>query len=163
HRNRLPLGPNSLSSTFLPRDSPPHAPWEPCPCPRRSVPQPDTLRIVESREFLRSSPTVAGISLLRYHGITASSENSLIPRYTRKEMGGVWSDANKFAKWLEVELAATDTLAEAGLVPKDAAGTIRARAKVDAAHILEIESRVKHDLIAFTMAVGDSIGNPNAA
>jgi len=42
----------------------------------------------------------------------------LIPRYTRQEMGHVWSDANKFAKWLEVELAATETLAEAGLVPK---------------------------------------------
>ena len=87
----------------------------------------------------------------------------MIPRYTRKEMGGVWSDANKFAKWLEVELAATETLAEAGIVPKDAAVAIRARAKVDAAHILEIESRVKHDVIAFTMAVGESIGDPAAA
>src|SRR2546430_16043201 len=44
-------------------------------------------------------------------------EKALIPRYTRQEMGHVWSDANKFAKWLEVELAATETLAEAGLVP----------------------------------------------
>jgi len=87
----------------------------------------------------------------------------LIPRYTREEMGRVWSDANKFAKWLEVELAATETLAEAGQVPKDAAAAIRARAKVDAAKILEIESRVKHDVIAFTMNVGDSIADPAAA
>jgi adenylosuccinate lyase len=78
-------------------------------------------------------------------------------------MGRVWSDASKFSKWLEVELAATETLAEAGLVPKAAAVAIRARAKVDAARILEIESRVKHDVIAFTMNVGESIGDPNAA
>ena len=87
----------------------------------------------------------------------------MIPRYTREEMGRVWSDGNKFARWLDVELAAADTLAEAGLVPKDAAGLIRSRAKVDAARVLEIESRVKHDVIAFTMAVGESIGDPAAA
>ena len=87
----------------------------------------------------------------------------MIPRYTREEMGHVCSDASKFAKWLEVELAATETLAEAGLVPKAAAVAIRARAKVDAARILEIESRVKHDVIAFTMNVGESIGDPDAA
>jgi adenylosuccinate lyase len=87
----------------------------------------------------------------------------LIPRYTRPEMGHVWSDGNKFAKWLEVELAATEMLAEAGQVPKDAAETIRARAKVDVARIHELEARVKHDVIAFTMAVGESIGDPAAA
>jgi adenylosuccinate lyase len=78
-------------------------------------------------------------------------------------MGHVWSDANKFAKWLEVELAATDTLAEAGLVPKDAAAAIRAGAKVDVSRIHELEARVKHDVIAFTMNVGESIGDPAAA
>src|SRR5438309_4878942 len=78
-------------------------------------------------------------------------------------MGHVWSDANKFAKWLEVELAATETLAEAGLVPKDAAAAIRSRAKIDVAQIHQIEGRVKHDVIAFTMAVGESIGDPSAA
>src|SRR6266705_5267666 len=77
-------------------------------------------------------------------------------------MGHVWSDANKFAKWLEVELAATDALAEAGQVPKEAAATIRALAKVEVAHIHELEARVKHDVIAFTMAVGESIGDPAA-
>src|SRR6059036_2918989 len=78
-------------------------------------------------------------------------------------MGHVWSDANKFAKWLEVELAATDALAEAGQVPKEAAATIRALARVEVAHIHELEARVKHDVIAFTMAVGESIGDPAAA
>jgi adenylosuccinate lyase len=92
-----------------------------------------------------------------------SEEKQLIPRYTRQEMGHVWSDANKFAKWLEVELAATETLAEAGPVPKDAAAVIRAHARIDVAHIHQIEARVKHDVIAFTMAVGESIGDPAAA
>jgi adenylosuccinate lyase len=78
-------------------------------------------------------------------------------------MGHVWSDANKFAKWLEVELAATETLAEAGQVPKDAAAAIRARAKVDVTRIHEVEARVKHDVVAFTMTVGESIGDPAAA
>jgi len=85
-------------------------------------------------------------------------EPTLIPRYTREEMGRVWSDANKYSKWLDVELAATATLAEAGQVPPEAAATIRSKAKVDATRINEIEARVKHDVIAFTMNVGESIG-----
>jgi len=87
----------------------------------------------------------------------------LIPRYTREEMGRVWSDANKYSKWLEVELAATETLAEAGQVPGEAAATIQSHAKVDAARINELEAKVKHDVIAFTMNVGESIGDPAAA
>ena len=87
----------------------------------------------------------------------------MIARYTREEMGRVWSDANKYARWLDVELAATETLAEAGQVPKEAAAAIRTRAKVDVARILELESRVKHDVIAFTMAVGESIDDPSVA
>jgi adenylosuccinate lyase len=87
----------------------------------------------------------------------------VIPRYTRKEMGHVWSDANRYQKWLDVELAAADTLAEAGFVPKDATAILHSRAKVDADRINELETRVKHDVIAFTMAVGESIGDPDAA
>src|SRR5438128_2597109 len=78
-------------------------------------------------------------------------------------MGRVWSDANKYAKWLDVELAATETLAEAGQVPREAAATIRAKARVDLARVNEIEARVKHDVIAFTMAVGEAIGDPETA
>jgi adenylosuccinate lyase len=78
-------------------------------------------------------------------------------------MGAIWRDANKYTKWLEVELAATETLAKAGDVPKDAAEKIRANAQIDVARIQELESRVKHDVVAFTMAVGESIGDPAAA
>jgi adenylosuccinate lyase len=90
-------------------------------------------------------------------------ECRLIPRYTREEMGRVWSDANRYQKWLDVELAAADTLAEAGQVPREAAALLHSRAKIDVARINEIEAKVKHDVIAFTMAVGESIGDPNAA
>ena len=76
-------------------------------------------------------------------------------------MGHVWSDA-KSLPWLDVELAATETLADAGLVPKEAAATIRENAKTDVTRIHEIEARVKHDVIAFTMAVGETIGDPAA-
>jgi adenylosuccinate lyase len=87
----------------------------------------------------------------------------MIPRYTRSEMGGVWTDDGKFQRWLEVELAATDELAERGVVPREAAARIRERARVDAARVSEIESRVRHDVIAFTLAVGEAIDDPAAA
>ncbi len=87
----------------------------------------------------------------------------MIPRYTRAEMGRVWSDANRYQKWLDVELAAADTLAEAGIVPKEDAVTLRARAKVNVERINELEARVKHDVVAFTMAVGETIGDPAVA
>jgi adenylosuccinate lyase len=87
----------------------------------------------------------------------------VIPRYTRKEMGQVWSDENRYQRWLDVELAATETLAEAGKVPEKAAAILRERATVNVARINELEAKVKHDVIAFTMAVGESIGDPDAA
>jgi adenylosuccinate lyase len=78
-------------------------------------------------------------------------------------MGRVWSEETKFQKWLEVELAATETLAEAGQVPQAAAAILRERARVNVARINELEARVRHDVIAFTMAVGESIADPAAA
>ena len=87
----------------------------------------------------------------------------MIPRYTRAEMGRIWSEENKYRKWLDVELAATETLAEAGMVPREAAVKLRERARVDVARINEIESKVRHDVIAFTIAVQESLGDPEAA
>ncbi len=87
----------------------------------------------------------------------------MIPRYTRAEMGRVWSDENKFQKWLEVELAAAETLAEAGIVPREAALKLRERGRVDVARINELEAKVRHDVIAFTIAVQESVGDPEAA
>jgi adenylosuccinate lyase len=82
----------------------------------------------------------------------------LIPRYTRPDMGRIWSDENRFRTWLAVEVAATETLAEAGMVPKDAARAIRERADFDLDRIAEIEAEVRHDVIAFTTAVAEIVG-----
>jgi adenylosuccinate lyase len=82
----------------------------------------------------------------------------LIPRYTRPEMGRIWSDENRFRTWLTVEVAATLTLAEAGLVPKSAAKAIRERADFNLNRIHEIEAEVRHDVIAFTTAVAEIVG-----
>ena len=90
-----------------------------------------------------------------------AKERVLIPRYTREEMGRVWSEEDRFQNWLEVEMAATETLAEAGQVPGSAA-RIRENARVDVPRIDEIEARVRHDVIAFTMAVGETIGDPDS-
>jgi len=90
-------------------------------------------------------------------------ETILIARYTRAEMGRIWSEENRFRKWLDVELAATETLAEAGIVPREAAGKLRERARIDVARINEIESKVRHDVIAFTIAVQESVADPEAA
>jgi adenylosuccinate lyase len=87
----------------------------------------------------------------------------LIARYTRPEMGRVWSEENRFQKWLEVELAASETLAEAGVVPREAAAKLRQRARIDVARINEIEAKVRHDVIAFTIAVQESVADPEAA
>jgi len=73
-------------------------------------------------------------------------------------MGRIWSDENRFRTWLAVEVAATETLAEAGMVPKDAATAIHERADFDLERIQEIEAEVRHDVIAFTTAVAEIVG-----
>ena len=82
----------------------------------------------------------------------------MIPRYTRPEMGRIWSDENRFRTWLAVEVAATETLAEAGMVPKEAARAIRERADFSVERIHAIEAEVRHDVIAFTTAVAEIVG-----
>jgi adenylosuccinate lyase len=83
----------------------------------------------------------------------------MISRYTRRQMAEHWSDENRYATWLKVELAALQSQAEMGLVPLDAALEIAAKARFDAARIEAIEETVKHDVIAFTTSVGESIGD----
>src|ERR1700690_731194 len=81
----------------------------------------------------------------------------MIPRYTRPEMGRIFSDENRFAQWLEVELAASEALAGTGEVPAEAARALRQHAAFDAVRIHEIEREVKHDVIAFTTAVAEKL------
>ena len=82
----------------------------------------------------------------------------MIPRYSRPEMARLWSDENRFATWLEVEIAATEVLVERGVVPKEALLAIKERARFDVARIEEIEKEVQHDVIAFVTCVAESVG-----
>jgi adenylosuccinate lyase len=82
----------------------------------------------------------------------------MIPRYTHREMGAIWSEKKKYDTWLAVELAATDALADAGLVPAEDARTLRDKASFDIARIEAIEHTTQHDMIAFTTAVAEHVG-----
>ena len=77
----------------------------------------------------------------------------MIPRYTRPEMGRLWSDENRFATWLEVEVACTAVLAGRGVVPEAALAAIKARARFDVSRIEEIEREVQHDVVDTALAI----------
>lgn len=83
----------------------------------------------------------------------------MIERYTLPEMGSIWSEKNKFDKWLEFEILACEALAELGEIPKDAVERIRTRASYEIERILEIEETTNHDVIAFLTNVAEHIGN----
>src|SRR5271154_1446867 len=81
----------------------------------------------------------------------------MIERYTRPEMSRIWSDENKYRQWLEVELATAEALAQTNDVPPEAARLLRKHASFNLKRIQEIEREVKHDVIAFTTAVAESL------
>lgn len=85
----------------------------------------------------------------------------MIPRYTRPDMGAIWTEDAKFASWLRVEQAALDAWAEAGTVPRDAAAALRERGSFDIDRIAEIEAEVDHDVIAFVTCVAENVGEPH--
>ena len=87
----------------------------------------------------------------------------MIARYTRPEMGQIWSEENKYRRWLDVELAASEALAESGEVPGEAAEALREHADFDIERIQEIEGVVKHDVISFTTAVSEKMAEAGAA
>lgn len=82
----------------------------------------------------------------------------MIDRYTRPAMRALWSDENKFRAWLEVEATASEVLADASIVPHEAAKAIREKGGFDVARIREIEVQTRHDVIAFTTAVAERVG-----
>ena len=82
----------------------------------------------------------------------------MIERYTRPEMGDIWSNRNKYATWLRVEVTACEAMASLGLIPKEAVETIVERADFDVERIDEIEKTTKHDVIAFLTAVAEKVG-----
>jgi len=83
----------------------------------------------------------------------------MIARYTSKEMGKIWDDENKFAKWLEIEKAVATIEAEFGMIPRQAAEDINKKSKFDIKRILKIESRTHHDVIAFLTDVSSHLGD----
>ncbi|MBI2218094.1 MAG: adenylosuccinate lyase [Candidatus Rokubacteria bacterium] len=82
----------------------------------------------------------------------------MIERYTRPEMGRIWSEHAKYEAWLSVEIAVSEALARRGRVPADAMARIRARARVDIDRILEIQQRVKHEMIALLTSLEEQLG-----
>ena len=83
----------------------------------------------------------------------------MISRYTRPDMGRIWTEESGFQKWLEVEILAAEGLAQLGKVPKAAIARIRKKARFDVKRIREIEREVKHEIIAFLSSVAESIGD----
>ncbi len=82
----------------------------------------------------------------------------MISRYTRPEMNEVWSDQTRYQRWLDVEIAVCEALAERGVIPAEAVETIRAKAGFDVDRIAEIEREVRHDVIAFLTCVAEYVG-----
>lgn len=82
----------------------------------------------------------------------------MIERYTRPEMGAIWTEQNKYQAWLEVEILACEAWAEIGDIPKEDVAKIRANASFDVERIYEIEQETRHDVVAFTRAVSETLG-----
>ncbi len=82
----------------------------------------------------------------------------MLERYTRPEMGAIWTDQNRYQAWLEVEILADEAWAELGEIPKEDVALIREKATFDIDRILEIEAQTRHDVVAFTRAVSESLG-----
>ncbi|GAB7387775.1 adenylosuccinate lyase [Bacillaceae bacterium] len=82
----------------------------------------------------------------------------MIERYTRPEMGAIWTEENKFRAWLEVELLACEAWSELGHIPKEDVALLRQKATFDIKRIHEIEAETRHDVVAFTRAVSETLG-----
>ncbi|QQD85031.1 adenylosuccinate lyase [Jeotgalicoccus sp. ATCC 8456] len=83
----------------------------------------------------------------------------MISRYTRQEMADIWTEDNKYRAWLEVEILAAEAWAELGIIPKEEVKNIRPNARVDATRIQEIERETRHDVVAFTRQVSETLGD----
>ncbi|SFM12174.1 Adenylosuccinate lyase [Gracilibacillus orientalis] len=83
----------------------------------------------------------------------------MIERYTREEMGNIWTDENRFNAWLEVEILACEAWSELGIIPKEDVKKIRENASFNIERIFEIEQETRHDVVAFTRAVSETLGD----
>ncbi|PAF36361.1 adenylosuccinate lyase [Terribacillus saccharophilus] len=83
----------------------------------------------------------------------------MIERYTREEMGNIWTDENKYKAWLEVEILACEAWSDLGIIPESDVKALRENASFDINRILEIEQETRHDVVAFTRAVSETLGD----
>ena len=82
----------------------------------------------------------------------------MIKRYSRKELTDIWSEENKYKIWLDVEIAAAQAMEKLGQIPKGVSSIVRKKAKINVKRIDQIESQVKHDVIAFLTSVTEKAG-----
>ena len=82
----------------------------------------------------------------------------MIERYSRKQLADIWSEENKYKIWLDVEVAAAEAMEQLGQIPKGVASVVRRKAKINVKRIHQIESKVKHDVIAFLTSVTEKAG-----
>jgi len=82
----------------------------------------------------------------------------MIERYTRKELKNIWEDFNRYSIWLDIELAAAEAMEKFKMIPKGVVKKVRSKAKINPKRILQIESKVKHDIIAFLTSITEKAG-----
>ena len=82
----------------------------------------------------------------------------MIERYTRKEIKSIWEDKNKYSIWLEIELAAAEAMEKLKIIPKGVSKKVKSKAKINVKRILQIEEKVKHDVIAFLTSITEKVG-----
>ncbi len=82
----------------------------------------------------------------------------MIERYTRKEIKHIWEDYNRYSIWLEIELAAAEAMEKLKIIPKGVVKKVRSKARINPKRILQIEGKVKHDIIAFLTSITEKVG-----
>ena len=82
----------------------------------------------------------------------------MIERYSRKEIKNIWEDYNRYSLWLEIELAAAEAMEKLKIIPKGVVKKVRSKAKINPKRILQIEEKVKHDIIAFLTSITEKAG-----
>ena len=82
----------------------------------------------------------------------------MIERYSRKEIKNIWEDKNKYSLWLDIELAAAEAMEKLKIIPRGVSKKVKAKAKINVKRILQIEDKVKHDVIAFLTSITEKVG-----
>ena len=82
----------------------------------------------------------------------------MIERYSRKEIKSIWEDKNRYSIWLQIELAAAEAMEKMNMIPKGVSKKVRTKAKINVKRILQIEEKVKHDVIAFLTSITEKVG-----